>query len=97
MLIRRLLGAALALLIVAAGVAVAAPLRLGLVTDVHAHDTNSPNQHAVIDGVHYITLAAMIDRDEPLPPTWATVTLDPEARTVRVDGAGLQEDVEFSY
>jgi hypothetical protein len=51
----------------------------------------------VIDGVHYVTLAAMIDRDEPLPPTWAAVTLDPEARTVRVDGVGLQESLEFSY
>jgi alkaline phosphatase len=59
----------------------------------HSHES----RHTVIDGVHYITLAAMIDRDEPVPPTWAAVTLDPEARTVRVDGAGVQESLEFSY
>ncbi len=59
----------------------------------HSHE----NRLSVLDGIHYVTFAAMVDRDEPTPPSWAAVTLDPETRTVRIDGAGLQNDVEFSY
>ena len=59
----------------------------------HSHE----NRHTVVDGIHYVTFAAMVDRDVPTPPSWAAVTLDPEARTVRIDGEGLQEDLEFSY
>jgi 3',5'-cyclic AMP phosphodiesterase CpdA len=59
----------------------------------HSHE----NRHTQFDGVHYITFAAMVDSDVPVPPTWGDVTLDPEARTVRVDGSGLQEDIEFTY
>ncbi len=59
----------------------------------HAHE----NAHTVLDGVHYVTFAAMVDEDEPTAPSWAAVTLDPEARTVRIDGAGRQANVEFSY
>lgn len=59
----------------------------------HMHD----NKHNVIDGVHYITFAAMVDSEIPTPPSWAAVTLDPETRTVHIDGAGQQDDLEFSY
>jgi hypothetical protein len=51
----------------------------------------------VLDGVHYITFAAMVDYEVSTPPSWAAVTLDPDARTVRIDGEGLQEDIEFAY
>jgi 3',5'-cyclic AMP phosphodiesterase CpdA len=54
-------------------------------------------KHTVLDGIHYVTFTAMVDRDEPTPPSWAAVTLDPEARTVRIDGEGLQDDIEFAY
>jgi alkaline phosphatase len=59
----------------------------------HSHE----NRHTVVYGVHYVTFAAMVDLDVPTPPSWAAVTLDPDARTVRIDGEGLQEDLEFSY
>jgi alkaline phosphatase len=59
----------------------------------HSHE----NRHTVLDGVHYITFAAMVDYDVSTPPSWAAVTLDPDARTVRIDGEGLQEDIEFAY
>ncbi len=59
----------------------------------HMHD----GKHTVIDGIHYITFAAMVDRDVPTPPSWAAVTLDPEARTVHIDGERIQEDLEFAY
>ncbi len=59
----------------------------------HSHE----NHVSILDGIHYITFAAMVDRDEPTPPSWAAVTLDPDSRTVRIDGKGLQDDIEFSY
>ncbi len=51
----------------------------------------------VQDRIHYVTFAALVDRDEPTPPSWAAITLDPDARTVRIDGEGLQDGVEFAY
>lgn len=59
----------------------------------HAHE----NRHEVIDGIHYVTFAAMVDDDVPTPPSWAAVTLDAETRTVTIDGAGRQDDLEFTY
>jgi 3',5'-cyclic AMP phosphodiesterase CpdA len=59
----------------------------------HDHE----NRYAEIDGIHYITFAAMVDHTEPTPPTYAQVTLDPEGRTIRIDGFGLQESYELSY
>ncbi len=59
----------------------------------HMHD----GKHTVLDGIHYVTFTAMVDSDDPTPPSWAAVTLDPEVRTVRIDGEGLQDDIEFTY
>jgi alkaline phosphatase len=59
----------------------------------HMHES----KHNVIDGIHYVRFAALVEEDGPTPPSWAAVTLDAEARTVRIDGAGLQEDLEFTY
>jgi hypothetical protein len=59
----------------------------------HSHE----NRLTVQDGIHYVTFAALVDHDDPTPPSWAAVTLDPEARTVSIDGEGLQDDIEFTY
>jgi len=59
----------------------------------HTHDPS----HSQIDGIHYITLAALVDHEEPAPLTWAVVTLDDETRTILVDGQGLQNDLELSF
>ncbi len=73
--------------------ALAASGRVIAVFQGHTHDCS----HTVIDGIHYVTFAAMVDHDVPTPPSWAAVTLDPAARTIRVDGVGLQESLELSY
>jgi 3',5'-cyclic AMP phosphodiesterase CpdA len=59
----------------------------------HTHDS----AHAVIDGIHYVTFAGMVDADVPTPPSWAAVTLDPAARTIHIEGAGLQESLDLTY
>ena len=59
----------------------------------HAHD----NVYQAIDGIHYVTFAAMVDRPDPTPPTWAQVTLDLESRTITIDGFGLQSDWELKF
>ena len=59
----------------------------------HAHD----NVYRLIDGIHYVTFAAMVDRTEPSLPTWAQVTLDLESRTITIEGFGLQSDREFGF
>ena len=59
----------------------------------HDHE----NRYAAIDGIHYLTFAAMVDHTEPAPPTFAQLTLDPTARTISVEGFGLQEDWELTY
>ncbi len=59
----------------------------------HDHD----NVYRLIDGIHYVTFAAMVDHTVPGPPTWAQVTLDPEARTIMIEGFGLQESYELLY
>lgn len=59
----------------------------------HDHE----NRHREIDGIHYVTFAAMVDHTEPTPPTWAQVTLDLAARTIRIEGVGLQSDWELSF
>jgi alkaline phosphatase len=55
------------------------------------------NIHTELDGIHYVTFAAMVDHTEPAPPTWAQVTLDPESRTISIEGFGLQSDWELSF
>jgi 3',5'-cyclic AMP phosphodiesterase CpdA len=59
----------------------------------HTHDS----AHSVMDGIHYVTFAGMVDHDVPTPPSWAAATLDPVARTIRIDGTGLQESLELAY
>ncbi len=59
----------------------------------HTHDFS----HSEIGGIHYITFAAMVDHIEPIPPTWAVVTLDSEARTIEIDGEGTQPDASFTF
>ena len=53
--------------------------------------------HSLIDGIHYITIAAMVDHTEPSPPTWAQLTLDPTAQTMTIEGIGLQESYDLTY
>ncbi len=54
--------------------------------------------YSEIDGIHYLTIAAMVNHDgEPTPLTWAMVTIDPEARTLSIDGEGIQPDYELAF
>ncbi len=73
--------------------ALAASGRVIAVFQGHSHE----NHHAIVDGIHYVTFAAMVDYDVPTPPSWAAITLDSDTRTVRIAGVGLQEDLEFDY
>ncbi|MCX6094510.1 MAG: metallophosphoesterase [Candidatus Bipolaricaulota bacterium] len=59
----------------------------------HTHDS----AHTVIDGIHYVTFAGMVDADVPTPASWAAVTLDPTARTIHIEGVGLQETLDIVY
>ncbi len=59
----------------------------------HDHE----NRYTEIDGIHYITFAAMVDHTEPCPPTYAQMMLDPEARMITIEGFGLQENWELPY
>jgi len=59
----------------------------------HDHE----NRLATIDGIHYVTFAAMVDDTEPKPPTWAYITLDPIARTISIVGEGEQADYELQF
>ncbi len=59
----------------------------------HTHESS----HTILDGIHYITFAAMVDHDEPIPPTWAEITLSPDERTIDVTGRGLQETLQLTY
>ena len=59
----------------------------------HDHE----NRHAEIDGIHYVTFAAMVDHTEPTPPTWAQVILDLESRSITIEGFGLQSDWELRF
>ena len=58
---------------------------------------NHENRYVEIDGIHYVTFEAMVDHTEPTPPTYAQVTLDPEAQMIRIEGFGLQESYELPY
>lgn len=54
-------------------------------------------EHNEIAGIHYITFSELMGRASGKPPTWAYVTLDPEARTVSIVGEGEQADYELGY
>ena len=55
------------------------------------------NVYAEIDGIHYVTFAAMVDHTVPGPATWAQISLDLETRTISIDGFGLQDDYELGF
>ncbi len=59
------------------------------------HDHDGAYSH--IGDIHYVTFRALIDRAEPTPPSWATVTLDPVKRTITIEGAGEQVDYRLDY
>jgi len=59
----------------------------------HDHE----NRYSEIDGIHYITFAAMVDHTVPTPPSWAQITLDPAERSLVIDGYGLQQSYRLSY
>ena len=72
------------------------PSESGVVIAVlQGHDHE--NRYTEIDGIHYVTFAAMVDHTEPTPPTYAQVTLDAETRTIRIEGFGLQESRDLSF
>jgi len=54
------------------------------------------NVHTVINGIHYITFDQLTDEHES-KPSWAYVTLDPQARTIEIKGAGDQADWHLKY
>jgi 3',5'-cyclic AMP phosphodiesterase CpdA len=53
--------------------------------------------YSLIDGIHYVTLCALLERIGGSPLTWAYVTLDPISRTIEIDGEGEQEDLLLDY
>lgn len=58
------------------------------------------NAYSLIDGIHYITFAPLLEMlvdGESTPPSWAHVTLDPAAHTITIVGEGDQEDLELRY
>lgn len=59
----------------------------------HDHD----NAYNLIDGIHYITFAAMVDHTEPGPPTWAELILDPMEGTIAIVGAGHQASYDLTH
>jgi 3',5'-cyclic AMP phosphodiesterase CpdA len=59
----------------------------------HVHE----NVYTEIDGIHYITFAAMVDHTDPIPPTWAQVTLDADQRTISIEGFGIQDSYDLSF
>lgn len=59
----------------------------------HSHQDN----YSEIDGIHYLTIAAILDHTEPTPLTWAMMTLDATAGTILIDGVGIQPDLELSF
>jgi len=74
----------------------AAPGTVIAVFQGHTHE----NGHTEIDGIHYVTFAAMVEEfsdSDGTAPTWAHVTLDPVARTITIDGVGIQASIALSY
>jgi len=58
----------------------------------HDHE----NDHTVINGIHYVEFDQLSDAHNSAP-SWALVTLDPQAHTITIVGAGDQDDWEVSY
>ncbi len=58
----------------------------------HDHENN----YTLINEIHYLTFAALVNEEERAP-SWAYVTLDPVARTITITGEGEQADWELPY
>jgi len=58
----------------------------------HDHE----NADTVINGIHYIEFDQLTDEHNSAP-SWALVTLDPQARTITIVGAGDQTNWDLSY
>ena len=56
---------------------------------------NHANIHNVINGIHYVTFEAMVDQDTPV--TWSQISLNPSARSIVIEGIGVQASYELSY
>jgi len=57
----------------------------------HDHE----NAYTMINGIHYIEFDQLVDAGTE--PSWAYVTLDPDARTITIVGEGEQADWELEY
>ncbi len=57
----------------------------------HDHD----NAYHVLDGIHYVTFEALVDQGTP--PSWASISLDPNARTITILGEGDQASYTLEY
>ena len=57
----------------------------------HDHE----NGHTKEGGIHYLTFEALVDQGTP--PSWARVTVDPDARTIVVRGGGDQANWDLTY
>jgi len=55
------------------------------------------NVYTQIDGIHYVTLAAMVDHTVPGPATWSQVSIDLETRQLVIQGFGLQDSYELAF
>ena len=57
----------------------------------HDHE----NAYTLINGIHYIEFDQLVNEESE--PSWAYVTLDPDARTITIVGEGEQADLELTY
>ncbi len=55
------------------------------------------NVYTQIDGIHYVTLAAMVDHTLPGPATWSQVSIDLESRQLIIEGFGLQDSYDLAF
>jgi 3',5'-cyclic AMP phosphodiesterase CpdA len=55
------------------------------------------NVYTEIDGIHYVTFAAMVDHTQPGPATWSQVSIDLESRVISIEGIGLQDSYELGF
>jgi len=59
----------------------------------HDHE----NRYAEINGIHYVTFVEFTDHVGGSPVSFAYVQLDATARTITIDGVGLQESWQLTY
>jgi len=57
----------------------------------HDHE----NAYTLINGIHYIEFDQLVNEESE--PSWAYVTLDPDARTIAIGGEGERADLELTY